>query len=157
MNDVSNVLTSNVSNYNYDSRRSDTSGQNFYIGNSNTSTTATSNFYMSGPNNNSAFYIGVGNGNTTLTHNNSGSFVFNSLTSQNIYFQFNGATNLGMSSISATFYKDLYINGALVLNTKLNPTYINTSTGLLTSNIMGYFVNISSDVQTQLNTKQSIL
>ena len=55
LNDVSNVLTSNVSNYSYDFRRSDTSGQNFYIGNSNTSTTAQSNFYMSGPNNNSAF------------------------------------------------------------------------------------------------------
>ena len=80
------MITSDISNYSYDFRRSDTNGQNFYIGNSNTSTTATSNFYMSGPNNNSAFSIGVGNGNTTLTHNNSGSFVFNSLTSQNIFF-----------------------------------------------------------------------
>ena len=40
LNNVSNVLTSNVSNYNYDFRRSDTTGQNFFIGNSNTSTAA---------------------------------------------------------------------------------------------------------------------
>ena len=150
-------MTSNVSNYNYDFRRSDTSGQNFYIGNSNTSTTATSNLYLSGPNNNSAFYISFGNGNTTLTHDNSGSFVFNSLTSQNIYFQFNGVTNLGMSSTSATFYNNVYINGSLVLNNKLNPIYISTSTGTLSAAIMGYLVNITSDVQTQLNAKQSIL
>ena len=101
LNNISNTWTSNVGNYNYDFRRNGTTGQNFYIGNSNTSTTATSNFYMSVPNNNSAFSIGVGNGNTTLTHNNSGSFVFNSLTSQNIYFQFNSVTNLGMSSTSS--------------------------------------------------------
>ena len=55
LNSVSNVLTFNVSNYNYDFRRSDTTGQNFYIGNSNTSTTAQSNLYLSGPNNNSNF------------------------------------------------------------------------------------------------------
>ena len=108
MNDVFNVLTSNVSNYNYDFRRSDTSGQNFYIGNSNTSTTAQSNFYMSGPNNNSVFSISVGNWNsTTITHNNSGSWYFNSKQSQNMYFMFNVATNLVMSSTSATFYNDL--------------------------------------------------
>ena len=81
LNNISNTWTSNVGNYNYDFRRNDTTGQNFYIGNSNTSTTATSNFYMSGPNTNSAFSIGIGNGSTTLTHNNSGSFIFNSLTS----------------------------------------------------------------------------
>ena len=46
LNDVSSTLTSNVSNYSYDFRRSDTSGQNFYIGNSDTSTTASSEFYM---------------------------------------------------------------------------------------------------------------
>ena len=74
---------------------------------------------MSGPNNNSAFSIGVGNGSTTLTHNNSGSFVFNSLTSQNIYFMFNGSTNLGMSSTSATFYNNVFINGATTLNNTL--------------------------------------
>ena len=111
LNNISSTLTSNVANYNYDFRRSDTNGQNFYIGNSNISTTATSNLYLSGPNTNSAFYISVGNGNTTLTHDNSGSFVFNSLTSQNMYFQFNGVTNLGMSSTSATFYNNVYING----------------------------------------------
>ena len=72
LNNVSSTLASNVANYNYDFRRSDTSGQNFYIGNSNTSTTATSNLYLSGPNNNSAFSISVGNRSTTLTHNNSG-------------------------------------------------------------------------------------
>ena len=44
LNDVSSTLTSNVANYNYDFRRSDANGQNFYIGNSNTSTTATSIF-----------------------------------------------------------------------------------------------------------------
>ena len=90
LNNISSTLTSNVANYNYYFRRNDTNGQNFYIGNSNTSTTATSNLYLSGPNTNSAFDISVGNGNTTLTHDNSGSFVFNSLTSQNMYFQFNG-------------------------------------------------------------------
>ena len=62
-----------------------------------------------------------------------------------------------MSSTSATFYNTVYKNGSLVLNNKLNPIYIDTSTGSLTSNIMGYLVNISSDVQTQLNAKQSIL
>ena len=39
----------------------------------------------------------------------------------------------------------------------LNPIYISTSTDTLSSAIMGYLVNISSDVQTQLNAKQSIL
>ena len=68
LNNVSNTWTSNISNYNYDFRRSDGTGQNFYIGNSNTTTTAQSNLYFSGPNNNSAFSISVGNGNTTLTH-----------------------------------------------------------------------------------------
>ena len=58
-----------MSNYNYDFRRSDTTGQNFYIGNSNTSTTATSALYVSGPNTNSAFSILVGDGSTTITHN----------------------------------------------------------------------------------------
>ena len=157
LNNVSNTWTSNIGNYNYDFRRSDGTEQNFYIGNSNTSTTSTSNLYLSGPNNNSAFSISVGNGNTTLTHNNSGGFIFNSLTSQNIYFMFNGNTNLGMSSTSATFYNDLYINGSLILNNKLNPIYISTSTGTLSAAIMGYLVNITSDVQTQLNSKQSIL
>ena len=52
---------------------------------------------MSGPNNNSAFSIGVGNGNTILTHNNSGSFVFNSLTSQNIFL--NNVSNTWTSNI----------------------------------------------------------
>ena len=149
LNDVSNVLTSNVSNYNYDFRRSDTSGQNFYIGNSNTSTTATSEFYISGPNYNNAFSIGVGNGTTTLTHNNTGNWYFNSAQSNGIFFMFNSITNLGMSSTSATFYKDLYINGSLVLNNKLNPIYISTSTGTLSAAIMGYLVNITSDVQNQ--------
>ena len=82
-------MTSNVANYNYDFRRNDTNRQNFYIGNSNTTTTATSNLYLSGPNNNSAFSISVGNGSTTLTHNNSGNWGFNSAQSQNMYFQFN--------------------------------------------------------------------
>ena len=155
-------MTSNVSNYNYDFRRSDTSGQNFYIGNSNISTTAQSNLYLSGPNNNSAFSISVGNGSTTLTHNNSGNWGFNSAHSQNIYFQFNGATNLKMTSTAADFYNDVYVTGqtnlkgALILNTKLDPKYILTSTGSLTSNIMGYLVNISSDVQTQINSKQNL-
>ena len=127
-----------------DFRRSDANGQNFYIGNSKTSTTATSNLYISGPNTNSAFTISVGNGNTTLTHDNSGSFVFNSLTSQNMYFQFNGVTNLGMSSTTATFYNNVYVTGttnltgALVLTTLLDPKYILTSTGSLSSTVMGY-------------------
>ena len=69
-------MTSNISNYDYDFRRNDATEQNFYIGNSNTTTTATSNFYMSGPNNNSTFSLSVENGSTTLTHDNSGSFVF---------------------------------------------------------------------------------
>ena len=156
-------MTSNVSNYNYDFRRSDTNGQNFYIGNSNISTTATSALYMSGPNTNSAFSILVGDGNTTITHNNSGNWGFNLAQSQNMYFQFNGVTNLRMTSTAADFYNDVYVSGstnltgALVLNTKLNPQYILTSTGSLTSTITGYLVNISSDVQTQLNAKQSIL
>ena len=126
--------------------------QNFYIGNSNTSTTATSNLYLSGPNNNNAFSISVGNGSTTLTHNNSGNWGFNSAQSQNIYFQFNGATNLRMTSTAADFYYDVYVAGttnlteALNLTTKLDPKYILTSTGTLSSTIMGYLVNISSDV-----------
>ena len=78
LNNVSSTWTANIGNYNYDFRRNDTNGQNFYIGNCNISTTATSNLYLSGPNNNSAFSISVGNANTRLTHNNSGSFVFNS-------------------------------------------------------------------------------
>ena len=57
LNNVSNTLTSNIANYNYDFIRNDTNGQNFYIGNSNTSTTATSNLYLSGPNYNNAFSI----------------------------------------------------------------------------------------------------
>ena len=61
LNNVSSTLTSNVANYNYDFRRSDINGQNFYIGNSNTSTTAQSNLYLSGPNNNFALSIKVGN------------------------------------------------------------------------------------------------
>ena len=44
---------------------------------------------------------------------------FNSLTSQNIYFMFNGSTNLGMSSTSATFYNNVFINGATTLNNAL--------------------------------------
>ena len=51
--------TNKVIIHNYDLRRNDTTGQNFYIGNSNTNSSETSNFYMSGPNNNSAFSIGV--------------------------------------------------------------------------------------------------
>ena len=109
-------------------------GQNFYIGNSNTSTTAKSNLYLSGPNNNSAFSISVGNANTTLTHNNSGSFVFNSSTSQNIYFQFNGTKNLGMSSISATFYKNIFMNGTTTLNNNLSVSGTTTLTGATTIN-----------------------
>ena len=49
LNNVSNTWTSNIGNYNYDFRRSDISGQNFYIGNSNTSTTSTSNFCAINP------------------------------------------------------------------------------------------------------------
>ena len=49
------------------------------------------------------------------------------------------------------------LTGALNLTTKLDPSYINTSTGSLSSTVMGYLVNITSDVQTQLNAKQSIL
>ena len=154
-------MTLNISNYNYDFRRYDTNGQNFDIGNSNTSITAQSNLYSSGPNNNSAFSIGVtGSGNINITRNNSGNFRFNSVHAWNMYFQFNGATNLRMTSTAADFYYDVYITrqtnltGALILNTKLDPEYILTSTGLLTSNIMGYLVNISSNVQTQLNNKQ---
>ena len=68
-----------------------------------------------------------------------------------------------MTSTAVDFYYDVYVTGqtnltgAFVLNTKLDLIYINTSTGSLTSNIMGYLVNISSDVQTQLNAKQSFL
>ena len=162
LNNVSSTLTSNVANYNYDFRRNDTNGQNFYIGNSNTTTTAQSNLYLSGPNNNNAFSISVGNGSTTLTHNNSGNWGFNSAQSQNIYFQFNGATNLRMTSTAADFYYDIYVTGttnltgALNLTTKLDPKYILTSTGILSSTIMGYLINISSDVQTQLNNKQNL-
>ena len=138
LNNISSTLTSNIANYNYVFRRSDTSGQNFYIGNSNTTTTAQSNLYLSGPNNNSAFSISVGNGSTTLTHNNSGNWGFNSAQSQNMYFQFNGATNLRMTSTAADFYNDVYVTGttnltgALTLTTKLDPQYILTSTGSLT-------------------------
>ena len=138
--------------------------QNFYIGNSNTSTTATSNLYLSGPNNNSAFSIGVtGSGNTDIIHNNSGNFGINSAQGSNMYFQFNGATNLRMTSTAADFYYDVYITGqtnltgALILNTKLDPKYILTSTGTLSSTIMGYLINISSDVQTQINSINSNL
>ena len=60
---------------------------------------------------------------------------------------FNGATNLGMSSNSATFYNNVHINGSLVLNNKLNPIYISTSTGTLSAAIMGYLVNITSDIK----------
>ena len=160
LNNVSSTLTSNVSNYNYDFRRSDTTGQNFYIGNSNISTTATSALYISGPNTNDAFSISVNN-DTTIT-NNIGNWGFNSASGANMYFQFNGATNLRMTSTAADFYYDVYVSGStnltgpLVLNTKLDPQYILTSTGSLTSNIMGYLVNISSDVQTQINSKQNI-
>ena len=67
-----------------------------------------------------------------------------------------------MTSTAADFYYDVYVSGStnltgpLVLNTKLDPQYILTSTGSLTSNIMGYLVNVSSDVQTQINAKQNI-
>ena len=121
LNNISNTWTSNIRNYNYDFTRSDTNGQNFYIGNSNTTTTTQSNLYLSGPNNNSAFSISVaGLGNTNITHNNSGNWGFNSAQSQNIYFQFNGATNLRMTSTAADFYNDIYITGATNLTGALN-------------------------------------
>ena len=68
-----------------------------------------------------------------------------------------------MTSTAADFYYDVYVTGttnltgALNLTTKLDPKYILTSIGTLSSTIMGYLINISSDVQTQLNAKQSIL
>ena len=117
---------------------------------------------MSGPNNNNDFSIIVENGDTSITHNNSGNWGFNSAQSQNIYFQFAGATNLRMTSTAADFYNDVYVTGttnltgALILTTKLDPQYILTSTGTLSSTVMGYLVNISSDVQTQINSKQNI-
>ena len=47
--------------------------------------------------NNSAFSISVGNGSTTLTHNNTGNWGFNSASGANMYFQFNGATTLRLT------------------------------------------------------------
>ena len=91
-------------------------GKIFYIGNSNTSTTAASGFYMSGLNNNSAFSISVESpNNTTITHNNSGNWIFDSAQSSSIYFIFNNATNLQLTSTSATFYNNLNINGTTTL------------------------------------------
>ena len=76
-----------------------------------------------------------------------------------------GTTNIGsFSSSSIASLTTLNVSGittltgALNLSTKLNPVYIDAgNAGSLSSNIMGYLVNLTGNVQSQINSKQFTL